>query len=58
MGPSWVQGTVEVGEIDRDEQVEADSVEYGLGMAGGIEAGERNDGRKKRVVEVSGDGLE
>lgn len=58
MGPLWVQGTVEVGEIDINEQVEADSVEYGLGMAGGTEAGERNDEKKKRVVEVSGDGLE
>lgn len=58
MGLSWVQGTMEVGEIDRDEQVEAESIEYGLGMAGGIEAGERNDGKKNRVVEVSGDGLE
>lgn len=58
MGPLWVQGTVEASEIGRDEQVRVDSVEYGLGMVGGTEAGERNDGKRKRVVEVSDDSLE
>ena len=55
VGHSGVQGAVEE---DRVEQVGAVFVEYGLGMAGGTEVGEGNDGKGKGVVKVSGDGLE
>lgn len=58
MGPSWVQGIMEAGEMGRDEQVGVDSVEYGLGMTGGTKTGEGIDGNGKKIVEVSGDGLE
>ncbi|RVW52909.1 hypothetical protein CK203_110630 [Vitis vinifera] len=58
VGHSGIQGAVRAIEEDRVEQVGVVSIEYGLGMAGGTEAGEGNDGKGKGVVEVSGDGSE
>ena len=58
VGHSRIQGAVRAIEEDRVEQVGVVSIEYGLGMAWGTEAGEGNDGKGKGVVEVSGDGSE
>ena len=55
VGPSWVQGTMKVVEAGSDEQMGANTVEYGLGMAGGTKAGEEYDGKGKRTVEETGD---
>lgn len=57
VGPSRVQETVETVEaveVGSEEQMGAASVEYGLGMAGGTEAGKGYDGKGKRVVEEMG----
>ena len=58
VGHSGIQGAVRAIEEDKVEQVGVVSIEYGLGMAGGTEASEGNDGKGKGVVEVSGDGSE
>ncbi|RVX18630.1 hypothetical protein CK203_006499 [Vitis vinifera] len=57
-GTFGIQGAVRAIEEDKVEQVGVVSIEYGLGMAGGTEASEGNDGKGKGVVEVSGDGSE
>ncbi|RVX07796.1 putative ribonuclease H protein [Vitis vinifera] len=54
VGPSRVQGTMAAGEVDSEEQVGADTVEYGRGMAGGTEAGEDVDGKGKGAAEEVG----
>ncbi|RVW76027.1 hypothetical protein CK203_055303 [Vitis vinifera] len=54
VGPSRVQGTMAAGEVDSEEQVGADTVEYGRGMVGGTEAGEDVDGKGKGAAEEVG----
>lgn len=54
MGPSRVQGTMAAVEVGSEEQMGADTVEYGQGMAGGTEAGEDIDGKGKGAAEEVG----
>lgn len=58
VGPLWVQETIEAVEVGSDEQVGVDSMEHGMGIAGGTEASEEYDGKGKRAIEETGDILE